>query len=229
MELLEGLLRALQLIVSLDPEVMEVAGRSLRISLTSCLLASALCVPLGVLVYFADFPGKRAFINIVQTLYALPTVVVGLFVFVLLSRKGPLGDLGLLFTPTAMIIGQVILISPILTGLVISALSGVGRETYETAVALGASNLQAAVVALREARYSVFAAIIMGFGRALSEVGCALMVGGNIRGFTRVLTTAISLETTKGNIELSLALGMILLGLALVVNVTLNLLQGKYQ
>lgn len=228
MEVLRAFAKALELIVTLDPEVVEIAGRSLRISLTSCGVASALCLPLGCLIHFSDFRGKRVLINLIQTLYALPTVVVGLLVFLLLSRRGPLGGWGLLFTPTAMVMGQVIIISPILTGLVLSALSGVGREVYDTALSLGANRLQGALVVVREARYSVMAAVIMGFGRAISEVGCSLMVGGNIRGFTRILTTAISLETTKGNVELSLALGIILLGLALSVNMVMNILQGKY-
>jgi tungstate transport system permease protein len=139
-----------------------------------------------------------------------------------------LGDLSLMFTPTVMVIGQVILVMPLMLGLVISALSGVDKVIPETAVSLGASRLQAAVVTLREARYAVLTAVIMGFGRALSEVGLAMMVGGNIRGFTRTLTTAISLETSKGEIELSLALGIILLLIALTINITLNRLQHRY-
>jgi tungstate transport system permease protein len=165
---------------------------------------------------------------VIQTLFSLPTVVVGLLVFVLFSRAGPLGGLDILFTPTVMVIGQVILIMPLMLGLVISALSGVDKAVPETAVSLGASRLQAATITLREARYAVLTAVIMGFGRALSEVGLALMVGGNIKGFTRTLTTAISLETSKGEIELSLALGMILLLIALAINITLNRLQHRY-
>lgn len=127
-----------------------------------------------------------------------------------------------MFTPTAMVIGQMILITPILLGLTISALSGVSKEIVDTAISLGASSFQTTVAVLREARYAVLAAVTMGFGRAIAEVGCAIMVGGNIRGFTRVITTAISLETSKGELELSIALGIILLFLALIVNVALN-------
>jgi tungstate transport system permease protein len=226
-EIWHGLIKAVELIISLDPGVREIAGRSLRISGTSCLLASLISLPLGSLIHFHQFRGKRAIISIIQTLFSLPTVVIGLFVFVLFSRAGPLGEAGILFTPTAMIIGQMILITPILLGLAISALSGVGKEVMDTATSLGASGFQLALLILREARYAVLAAVIMGFGRAISEVGCAMMVGGNIRGFTRVMTTAIALETTKGELELSIALGIILLFLALIINVALNRLQQR--
>jgi tungstate transport system permease protein len=226
-EIWQGFIKAIELIVSLDPEVMEIAGRSLGISMTSCLLASLVCIPLASLIHFHNFPGKRVLINIIQTFFSLPTVCVGLFVFVLFSRAGPLGGTNLLFTPTVMVLGQMILITPILLGLIISALSGVDKAILDTAISLGASGFQVAAVVLREVRYAVLAAIIMGFGRAISEVGIALMVGGNIRGFTRVITTAISLETSKGELELSLALGMILIFLALVVNVTLNRVQQR--
>lgn len=228
MEVLRALLKALELVLTLDPEVMEITLRSLRISLTSCLIALAISLPVGCAIHFFEFRGKRVLINLIQALYALPAVVVGLLVFLLLSRQGPLGEWGLLFTPTALVIGQVIYISPVLTGLVLSALTGVGREVYETALSLGANGLQAALVVLREARYSVMAAVMVGFGRALSEVGCSIIVGGNIRGFTRTLTTALSLETTKGDLELSLALGIILLLLALSVNGVMNLIQGRH-
>ena len=197
------------------------------ISVTSALLASLICLPLGNLIYFHSFPGKRILVNLIQTFFGIPTVLIGLFVFVLLSRAGPLGGLNILFTPTAMVLGQMILITPILLGLIISALSGVDKAIVDTTRSLGASGLQTAVVVLREARFAVMAAIIMGFGRAISEVGIALMVGGNIRGFTRVITTAISLETSKGDLELSIALGIILIFIALVINIILNRLQQR--
>lgn len=226
-EIWQGFLKAIELIVSLDPEVMEIAGRSLRISGTAALLASLICLPVASFIHFHNFRGKRALINIIQTLFSVPTVVIGLFVFVLLSRAGPLGTLQFLFTPTAMIIGQMILVTPILLGLTISALSGVDRTVRDTALSLGASDFQTIMVILREARYAVVAALIMGFGRAISEVGCALMIGGNIKGFTRIITTAISLETSKGELELAIALGIILLSLALIVNVALNRIQQR--
>jgi tungstate transport system permease protein len=226
-EIWDGLTKAIELIVSLDPEVIEIAGRSLMISVTATFLASLVCLPLASLIHLHRFPGKRLLINIIQTLFSLPTVVIGLFVFVLFSRAGPLGGLDLMFTPTLMIIGQAILITPILLGLIISALGGVDKAMVDTAVSLGASNPQVARAVIREARYAVTVAVIIGFGRAISEVGLAIMVGGNIRGFTRVLTTAISLETSKGELELSIALGIILLSIALIVNLALNRIQQR--
>ena len=197
------------------------------ISVTSTILASLACLPLASLIHFHRFPGKRLLINIIQTLFSLPTVVVGLFVFVFFSRAGPLGGLDIMFTPTLMIIGQAVLITPILLGLIISALGGVDKAMVDTALSLGASGPQVALAVIREARYAVTAAVIIGFSRAISEVGLAIMVGGNIRGFTRVLTTAISLETSKGELELSIALGIILLSIALIVNLALNRIQQR--
>jgi tungstate transport system permease protein len=227
-ELREGFFKAINLIVTLDPEVVNITRRSLTISATSCSITTLISIPLGSLIHFTRFPGKQALVSVIQTLFSLPTVVVGLLVFVLFSRAGPLGDLSLMFTPTVIVIGQVILVLPLMLGLVISALSGVDKVIPETAISLGATRMQMAVLTLREAKYAVLTAVIMGFGRALSEVGLALMVGGNIRGFTRTLTTAISLETSKGEIELSLALGIILLLIALAINITLNRLQHRY-
>ena len=226
-EIWHGFVKALQLIVTLDPEVMEITGRSLAIAAASCLLASVICIPLGSLIHFNSFWGKRALTNVVQTLYSVPTVIIGLLVFLLFSRAGPLGEMGLLFTPTVMVIGQAVLIAPILVGLTITALSGVDKAVPETATSLGADGLQSAVLTMREARFAMLTAIVMGFGRAISEVGLALMVGGNIAGYTRVLTTAIALESSKGDIELSIALGIILIVVALIVNVALNRLQQR--
>ena len=226
-ELWDGLVTALKLIISLDPEVMAIAGRSLAISATSSTIAALICLPLATVIHFNTFRGTRTLINIIQTMFSLPTVAVGLFVFVLFSGAGPLGGLGIIFTPAVMVIGQVVLISPIMLGLTISALSGVDKSIADTAVSLGASRLQMAVVTIREARFAVLAALIMGFGRAISEVGLSLMVGGNIRGYTRTITTAISLETSKGDLELALALGIILIFIALIINIVLNRIQQR--
>jgi len=226
-EIWDGLAKAIELLTSLDPEVMQIAGRSLSIAGTSCLLASLICLPLASLIHFRQFRGKRALISTIQTLFAMPTVLIGLFVLVLFSRAGPLGLFRILFTPTAMVIGQVLLISPLLLGFTISALSGVSKEVVDTATSLGASGFQTVWLVLREARYAVLAAVIMGFARAISEVGCALMVGGNIKGATRVITTAIALEASKGDIALAIALGMVLLFLALIINIALNRLQQR--
>jgi tungstate transport system permease protein len=221
----QGFVKAIELIVSLNPEVFEIAGRSLLISLTSTVLGCLIFIPLGSVIRFYRFPGKRLLINIIQTFFSIPSVSVGLFVFVLFSKAGPLGGLGIMFTPIVMVVGQIILIAPILLALTIAALSGVNKTISDTALSLGASNFQTMIVILKEARYAVVVAIIIGFGRAISELGLALMVGGNIKGFTRVLTTAISLETSMGNLELALALGMILLAIALVINIILNRIQ----
>ncbi|MBN1323687.1 MAG: ABC transporter permease [Methanotrichaceae archaeon] len=225
-EISAGLIQAVWLIASLDPEVMEIAGRSLAITLASTALASAVAVPLGGLIHFQDFYGKRPLINLIQTLYSLPTVIVGLLVFLFISRSGPLGSLGLLFTPQGMVVGQTMLILPIIIGLTISALGGVNPQIRETALTLGATRSQAIVAIVGEAKPAVFAAVLLGFGRALSEVGVAMMIGGNIRGYTRILTTAIALQTSMGNIELSMALGIILLTISLAVNLLMARLRG---
>jgi tungstate transport system permease protein len=226
-EIWDGLTKAIELLISFDPEVMRIAARSLSISGTSCLLASLICLPLASLIQFRQFRGKRALISTIQTLFAMPTVLVGLFVLVLFSRAGPLGLFRVLFTPSAMVIGQILLISPLMLGFTISALSGVSREIVDTAASLGASGFQMVWLVLKEARYAVLAAVIMGFARAISEVGCAQIVGGNIKGATRVMTTAIALEASKGDIALGMALGMILLFLALIINIVLNRLQQR--
>jgi len=226
-ELWNGLLKALELIISFDPEVMQIAGRSLLISVSSAVIGSAICIPLASLIHFNRFRGKRLLVSLIQTFYSVPTVAVGLFVFVFISRAGPLGGLGILFTPTAIVVGQVILITPILLGLTISALNSVDRTILDTARSLGAGGWQLAVLVIKEARFAVMAAVIMGFGRAISEVGISLMVGGNIRGFTRVITTAISLETSRGDIELAMALGIILIIIALAVNIVMNRVQQR--
>ncbi len=227
-EFVQGFIKAFELIVTLDPEVMEITLRTLAIALSSCIIATVLCLPLGSFIHFKRFPGKRILINIIQTFYSIPTVVVGLLIFIFFSRiGGPFGVFNLMFTPTIMVIGQVILISPIVLGLVIAALSGVDKGVFETASSLGASRVQAIFQVIREARYAILSAVTMGFGRAISEVGLALMVGGNVRGYTRVITTAIALETSKGDVELAIALGTILIFLALLVNIVLNRLQQK--
>ena len=226
-ELWDGFLKALELIYTFDSEVMQIAGRSLGIGLTSIAIGSAICIPLAGLIHFNQFWGKRFLVSLIQTFYSIPTIVIGLFVFVMISNAGPLGGLGILYTPAAIITGQVLLITPILLGLIISALRGVDQTILDTARSMGASGWQIAVLVIKEARFGVMAAVIMGFGRAISEVGISLMVGGNIWNRTRVMTTAIYLEAGKGDIELALALGIILIFIALVVNIIMNRIQQK--
>jgi len=207
--------------------VMSIAGLSLRIAVTSTVIAAIIALPLASLLHFNNFRGKRILISLIQTFYSIPTVTVGLLVFVLFSHSGPLGGLDLIFTPTVMIIGQIILVMPIVLGMSVSALSGVDRNIIDTARSMGANGWQMMLVIIKEARFAVIAAVVLAFGRAISEVGLAMMVGGNIRGFTRVLTTAISLETSKGDWELSMALGIILIFIALVINIIMNRIQQR--
>ncbi len=226
-EIVEGFIKAIDLIITLDPEVMEITIRSLQISLAATALAALASLPLGGLIHFYEFRGKKAVIVVIQTLYSLPTVIAGLFLFLLISRAGPFGFMGLLFTQEGMVIAQMILIIPILTGLTISALSNIDKEMRETIVSLGASWFDSILTIMKEARFAIFAAVVLAFGRAISEVGAAMMIGGNIRGSTRVLTTAIALETSMGDFPLSIALGIILLGVAVVVNLGLFIMQQR--
>lgn len=231
-EIIEGFLEAVRLIITLDPDVMAIAARSVVISLTATIIATLFAVPLGAAINFGTFPGRRSLINLIQTLYSLPTVIVGLLIFLLISRVGPFGFMRLLFTPTAMIIAQTVLILPIMTGLTISALSGIDPVIRDTLRSLGATRLQFLTNILKEARFAILATVAVGFGRAISEVGAAILVGGNIAASsfassTRVLTTAISLETSVGNISRSIALGIVLLAIALGVNLAITTVQHR--
>lgn len=225
--ILEASGMALEMILSGDQEVYSITLRTLLIAVSSTLIASALFVPLGSAIHFMAFRGKRAVVGFIQTMYSVPTVFVGMMVFLVVSRRGPMGSMGLLFTPWAIIAGQVLLIAPIVTGLTISALEGAGSGLADTARALGASRGRAALLVLSEARYAVLTGVLMGFGRAVSEIGVAIMVGGNIAGYTRTLTTAISLGIGRGETAASIALGMILLLLAMAVSVTVNAMQHR--
>jgi tungstate transport system permease protein len=200
---------------------------SLYTSSCAIVIAALLGVPFGLWLGLNRFRGRQLLLALLNTLMALPTVVVGLLLFGLLSRQGPLGPLGLLFTPLAMIVGQTVLATPIVANLVLAAVTGADQRIINTALTLGASRLQAAVKLLREIRFGVMAAIIAGFGRVIAEVGVAMMLGGNIRNSTRTMTTAIALETSKGEFAFGLALGILLLSVALIVNLFLNILQQR--
>ena len=226
-EIIDGIIGAVQLIVTLDPEVMDITLRSIQVSTVATLIAALIAIPLGALIYFYDFPGKRGVINIVQTLYALPTVLVGLLVYLLVSRSGPLGFLDLLYTTDAMVIAQVILVSPLIIGFTISALTGLDRDMKNTVLGLNAPVYRAMLTLVREAKFAILSAVVLAFGRAIAEVGAVMLVGGNIRHFTRTLTTAITLNTSMGEFAVSIALGIILLGIALVVNLGVNVLQYR--
>ncbi len=225
--IIEGFIEAIELIITLNPQVVEITIRSLYISLTATFFAALIALPLGALIYFYEFRGKHAVVSTLQTLYALPTVIVGLLIFLFLSNIGPFGFLRLLYTPGGMIVAQTVLIIPLLMGLTVAALSGIDRDKRYTITALGASRLQTVMTIIAEARFAVMAGVLLGFGRAIAEVGTVMIVGGNIRGATRVLTTAIALNTSMANYSLSIALGIILLGVALGVNIALSLVQRR--
>jgi tungstate transport system permease protein len=225
--IIDGFIQAILLIVSLNPEIVDIASLSLKVSGASTLLASIVGIPLGTFITLNDFPFKRLTKNVIYTLMGLPPVVAGLFVFLMVSRAGPLGTYGLLFTPTAMIIAQVLLILPIITGFTITATKAVDRSIIDTAVSLGAGQFHTAMIVLNEARQALVVAVLAGFGRAVAEVGAVMIVGGDIRWSTRVLTTSIVLETRIGDYSMAIALGVILLTLSFAINMALNLIQGE--
>ncbi|MBI4831658.1 MAG: ABC transporter permease [Candidatus Lindowbacteria bacterium] len=216
--IVEAVERAFWLIIHFDRELAVVVWTSLRVSLTATALASVVGVPLGFVIAVSRFKGKRQVEIALNTSMAIPTVVVGLVIYSFISRRGPLGAYGLLFTPTAMVIGQFILATPIIVALSLSGTKSIDARVGETARTLGANAIQRAAAILSEARYSIVVAIAAGFGRVIAEVGAAMILGGNIHGYTRTMTTAIALETGKGEFSLAMALGIILLLIALSVN-----------
>ena len=225
--LYESLITAITLIFNLDVEVRTAVWTSLYTSSTAILFASLIGIPIGLWLGLSRFRGRQVLVTLLNTLMALPTVVIGLLLFGLLSRQGPLGSWGLLFTPVAMILGQMVLATPIVANLVLAAVAGADRRILPTLLTLGASPLQATIQLLKEIRFGIMAAIIAGFGRVIAEVGVAMMLGGNIRGVTRTMTTAIALETSKGEFAFGLSLGIILLAVALLVNLGLNFVQQR--
>lgn len=222
--LLSSAAEAIGLLVSGDRELIAITANSLHFAIASTLIGAAIGIPLGILLSLREFPGKRTVVAVSHTLMGLPTVVVGLLVFSFLSRSGPLGGLGLLFSPAAVIIGQAILALPIVISLVYGGLSRLDPELYETLVTLGASRFQRTIKIVREGRIAVASAVLTAFGRVVGEVGVAMMLGGNIRWYTRTITTAIALETAKGAFTLSIALGIVLMVVAFGVNFGLNYL-----
>jgi len=218
---------AFQLLLSLDAEVLTAVWTSLYTSAAAIVLAAGIGVPVGTALGMGRFPGRRAALTFLNTLMALPTVVVGLILYGFFIRQGPLGTWGLLFTPLAMIAGQMVLAIPIVANYTVAAVAGADPRILTTALTLGAGPLRAAWQLLLEVRFGVMAAVVAGFGRVIAEVGVAMMLGGNIRGYTRTMTTAIALETSKGEFAFGLALGLVLMAVALVVNFFLNLLQQR--
>jgi len=218
---------ALLLLLSFDKELFEIVKVSLNVSFFATLIASAMGIPGGFLIAYSTFTGKRFVLTCLNTLLALPTVVIGLVVYSFISRRGILGPLDLLYTQKAIIIGQVILIVPVVMTLTIAAISRIDSRYRMTALTLGADRLQMAVVILKEARYGIFAAVIAAFGRVIAEVGISMMLGGNAKGFTRTMTTAMALEYDKGEFVLAVALGITLMTIAFAINMLFHFLQGR--
>jgi tungstate transport system permease protein len=225
--ILDGLREAFRLLVTLDPEVVRIVLLSLKVSGTATLVALLIGLSGGVALAFLRFPGRNIVVAAVNTGMGVPPVVVGLFVSILLWRNGPLGMLELLYTPTAMVVAQVVIATPIVMGISLAALQALPEKLRWQAVGLGASRLQTVWILVREARLPLLAAVMAGFGGVISEVGASIMVGGNIRGYTRVLTTATVMETSRGNFEIAIGLGILLLLLTFGVNAALTKIQQR--
>ncbi|HDS05492.1 MAG TPA: ABC transporter permease subunit [Deltaproteobacteria bacterium] len=225
--ILQGIIKAFHLIISFDPEVMSITWLSLRISGTATFISLFIGVSIGVAVALNDFFGKRLVISIINTGMGLPPVVVGLFVTIMIWRSGPFGFLQILYTPTAMIVAQAIIATPIVMGISLAAIQNLPPNLRLQILSLGASRLQMVWVLVKESRLPLLAAVMAGFGGVISEIGASIMVGGNIKGYSRVLTTATVMETGKGNFDLAIALGIILLLLAFTINFILTQIQQR--
>jgi tungstate transport system permease protein len=211
----------------MEGEVLGIAALTLKVALAATFVACLVGIPAGFALGWTRFAGRRALLAVLNTALAFPTVVIGLVIYLLLARRGPLGSLGLLFTWQAIVVAEVVLALPIATALSAAAVQAVDPRVRRTALTLGAGVFRTAWTVAREARFALLAAVVVAFGRVLSEVGAALIVGGNIRHETRTLTTAITLATSQGDFNLAFALGLVLLALALTVNVLIQLLQGR--
>jgi len=223
--MLEALGAGLHLVATLDLRLWEVVGLSLAVSLSAVALATLAGLPLGAALAVGRFPGRQALIVVLNALMGLPPVVVGLFIYLLLSRAGPLGELGLLFTPRAMVIAQTVLVLPIIAALARQAVEDAWLEYEEQLRSLGVDGLRGALTVLWDIRFSLLTAVLAGLGRASAEVGAVMIVGGNIDGVTRVMTTAIALETSKGDLPLALGLGMVLIAIVLALNAGAHLIR----
>ncbi|MDP3478759.1 MAG: ABC transporter permease [Desulfoprunum sp.] len=228
MELLrDSMLSAVMLLIQFDPELLFIVWVSLKVSGLSTLIAAVVGIPAGLLLAQAVFPGKRFVLTCLNTLLALPTVVIGLVVYAFISRRGTFGAFGLLYTQEAIIIGQVILIVPLVTSLTIAAVSKLDERYRLSAMTLGADRYQTALVIFKEARFGIVAAVVAAFGRVIAEVGIGMMLGGNAKGFTRTMTTAMALEYDKGEYVLAVALGVVLMCIAFGVNLLFHFFQGR--
>ncbi len=225
--IIEGFRKAFFLILNLDQELLKIIFLSLKVSGLALVISTVIGLSLSTLLSFKKVPLRGLIISLMNTFMGLPPVVVGLFVYLILSRSGPLGFMGLLYTPSAMVTAQTILAFPIVASLCHSAIISVDPIIRQSSMTLGATPLQMTVTIMREARYGIMSGIIAALGRVMAEVGAILIVGGNIAGYTRVMTTTIALETDKGNFELALALGIILLTLSLIINIILYRIQRR--
>jgi tungstate transport system permease protein len=223
----EGIRQAVRLLISLDPEVLGITLLSLEISLAATAVSLVLGISIGTAIALQSFPGKRIVVSLVNTGMGLPPVVVGLFVSIFLWRNGPLGFLGLLYTPGAIVLAQAIIATPIVMGVTIGAMQGLPPALRIQILALGATRTQMTWMLVKEARLPLMAGVMAGFGGVISEVGASIMVGGNIRGYTRVLTTATVMETGKGNFDVAIALSLILLSASLAINYVLTRIQQR--
>jgi tungstate transport system permease protein len=225
--ILEGIKKAFWLLITFDPEVMSITFLSLQVSGTATLVSLFIGISIGATVALSKFPGRRIVVSIINTGMALPPVVVGLFVTIFLWRNGPLGFLGVLYTPTAMIIAQTVIATPIVMGITLAAIQQLPQKLRLQILALGATRLQMVWILIKEAKLPLLAAVMAGFGGVISEVGASIMVGGNIKGYSRVLTTATVMETSRGNFDIAIALGIILLLLAYLINLILTQIQQR--
>lgn len=223
-EIWEGLTQAFWLLVTLDADLVSITLRSLHVTLTAVAIAAAIGIPLGAWLAVSRFRHRRATIALLNALMGIPPVVVGLFVYILLSRSGPFGVFGLLFTPTAMIIAQIVIATPLIASISHQAIRDLWAEYHDLLISLHTSKRQRIKTLIWDGRRSLITATLAGFGRAIGEVGAIMIVGGNIENATRVLTTAIALETSKGNFALALGLGFVLIGLAIAINLVIHAL-----
>src|SRR3990170_663188 len=225
--IIEGIKKAFWLLVTFDPEVMGITLLSLQVSGTATLVSLLIGISVGTTVALANFPGRKIVVSLINTGMALPPVVVGLFVTIFLWRNGPFGVLGILYTPTAMIVAQTVIATPIVMGITLAAIQQLPKKLRLQILALGATRVQMVWILIKEAKLPLLAAVMAGFGGVISEVGASIMVGGNIKGYSRVLTTATVMETSRGNFEVAIALGIILLLLAYFINLLLTHIQQR--
>jgi tungstate transport system permease protein len=223
----EGIWKALYLLITFDPEVMQITLLSLQVSGSATLISLVLGVSGGTAVALGNFPGRRLMVSLINTGMGLPPVVVGLFVTIFLWRNGPMGFLGMLYTPTAMVLAQAIIATPIVMGISLAAIQALPRNLRLQILSLGATRIQMVWILVKEARLPLLAAVMAGFGGVISEVGASIMVGGNIMNYSRVLTTATVMETSRGNFDIAIALGILLLLLAYLINLVLTHIQQR--